>query len=128
MTQKQLENDIVFFNAVSGGNIKQVKDLISTGIDVNILNEDGDTALIIASKNDHLEIVKVLIAAGADANIKSRHGTALTIVSKIGHLEIIKTLITTGADINFQNSSEKNRFNYSKPKWSFRNSKNFNSC
>ena len=49
--------------------------LIAAGVDVNIQNVNGHTALINgAASKGHKEIVKVLIAAGADLNIKTKHG------------------------------------------------------
>jgi len=47
------------------GYIKIVKLLLKTGIDVNIQNKEKKTALIFARENNHTEIVKMLINAGA---------------------------------------------------------------
>ena len=61
MAKNKLQVD--FFKAVSDGNLDKVKDLISSGIDLNHRNED-ETTLIIASREDHLEIVKYLKETG----------------------------------------------------------------
>jgi ankyrin repeat protein len=69
---------------------------------VNAANNEGETALMSASRFGHLEIVKALIAAGANVNAVEWGGdTALTYASKYdsgnGHTEIKKALIAAGA-------------------------------
>ena len=54
--------------AAKKGDFSKVKHLIESGCDVNYEDKDGYTALIFASFNGHLEIVKLLIAKGADIN------------------------------------------------------------
>ena len=76
--------------------------MVRLGVDVNkaIDNEDGATPLCIASQNGHLEIVKVLIAAGADVNQATKNGcTPLYVASLYGHLEVIKVLIASGLSL-----------------------------
>ena len=48
-------------------------------MDINAKNKDGETALMLASSEGHLEIVKLLLLRkGADVNIKNNDGkTAL---------------------------------------------------
>ena len=43
--------------------------LIDAGVDVNVQNEKGRTALIFATKWNYIEIVQMLIDAKADLNI-----------------------------------------------------------
>ena len=47
------------------GHDEIVKVLIKAGADVNVKNDDGDTALMRAEEKGHDEIVKILKAAGA---------------------------------------------------------------
>jgi len=59
-----------------------------------IKDNEGFTALMGASKNGKLEVVKYLIDKGADINIKDNYGdTALDFASRNGHLEIAKYFI-----------------------------------
>ncbi len=54
--------------------------------------------MIFASEKGHKEIVDLLLANGADVNIKTTDGrTALTMASKYGHKEVKKLLIRAGA-------------------------------
>jgi ankyrin repeat protein len=54
--------------------------------------------LIYASANEHLNIVKYLVAHGV--NIHSNNNVALIQSSKNGHLNIVKFLVEQGADIH----------------------------
>ena len=79
-------------------------DIIRRCPDLNIQNNDGDTALTIAcKKNIHVE---TLIENGADVNIQNNNGdTALIIACKLAHDIHVKMLIENGADINIQNNN-----------------------
>lgn len=90
------------------GDLLKVKSLLEQGVDVNAKAKiEGIelTALIVASKEGNLEIVKYLISKGANVNDKVIAGeiggfTALMSASAAGHTEIVKYLILKGADIN----------------------------
>ena len=74
--------------------------LIAAGAEVNAReNEEGVTALMVASSSGHKEIVGILIRAGADVNLTTSDGeyTALKVASKKGHEEIAALLIAAGA-------------------------------
>ncbi|KAF8462149.1 ankyrin repeat-containing domain protein [Kalaharituber pfeilii] len=61
---------------------------------------DG-TALQGASSNGHIEIVKLLLAAGADVNKQNwQKYTPLHLASNYGYLEIVKLLLVAGAEVN----------------------------
>jgi ankyrin repeat protein len=91
-------------NAVEKGNKKEILKLLKAGVDVNIKDEDGYTALILASYNGHTETVKILLESGADVNIKDEDGyTALITASSQGHAETVKLLLESGADVNAEN-------------------------
>ena len=60
---------------------------------MNIRNNDGWTALPLASYYGHLEIVQLLLCQGADMSIRTIFGrTALDWASMNGHLEIADCL------------------------------------
>ena len=85
-------------------NIKIIKLLIDSSVDLNIKNKEGDTALILATINNHKEIVKLLIVAGADVNLKNNKGNnALLYASLNKNIDIAKLLIDAGTNINIEN-------------------------
>src|SRR6266446_2269884 len=54
--------------AASKGDTAAVRSLRAKGLDVNLRNNFGDTALSRAATNGHLETVGALLELGADAN------------------------------------------------------------
>ena len=66
---------------------------------------DGITALILASRYGHTEIVAMLPEKGDDVNVKDNDGwTALIVASFYGHTEIVAMLPEKGADVNAKNN------------------------
>ena len=99
--------------AVTDGDIVQVKKLISSGIYVNALNIAGNTPLHLAAQNGYNNIIEFLIASGADINIKNMSGrTPLHYSSQRGHYETSELLITKGAIIDVRNSSDGTPLHY----------------
>lgn len=96
------------------GDIVSVKELLATGADVDVLDEDYDsTALSQAVANGNREIVDVLINAGADVNKKSRMGhTALMTITGLTTAEIVSVLIDAGAKTDLRDDDGKNALHY----------------
>ena len=46
--------------AAAGGNKKIVQTLINKGVDVNAQDLEGQTALMLASRHEHQDIIKIL--------------------------------------------------------------------
>jgi len=84
-----------------------LKYLITNNANINIQDNKGYTALMIATKYNKIDIVNYLLTHNADLNLQNNDGdTALLIASKYLSClskEIIKTLINHNADINKQN-------------------------
>lgn len=62
------------FSAAATGNLNKVRELISSGVNVNGRDSDGMTALMIASQNGYIDIVKELLEAGANISMKDDNG------------------------------------------------------
>jgi len=91
------------FGILSGSVTTEVCDLLlEKGADVNAqltgADATGWTALMFASTNENLELVKYLISKGADVNLKAKDGaTALSLAKKDKNETIIKILKAKGA-------------------------------
>jgi uncharacterized protein len=123
------ENFDQFFDLIEDGNIAFIKELISSGYDVNTQIEDGLTPLIASASVGNLEVVKILVEAGANVNQIDVYGTSplicaangdfldvfnylapltssdikgigLLTSASDGDLRILKALIATGVDVN----------------------------
>ncbi|GAG71671.1 unnamed protein product, partial [marine sediment metagenome] len=71
---KPFNSELRWFNAARYGIKASIFELISEDIDVNIQDDDGKTALILASFYGHQEVVEILIHNGVDVNIQSISG------------------------------------------------------
>jgi hypothetical protein len=90
--------------AASQNDLAAVQRLLGAGADINQIDEDtNSTALSQAVGNDNLEMVRALLAAGANANAKTYHGnTALMRLSEQSPAEMVWELVYAGAKINHQ--------------------------
>ena len=67
------------FGASARGNKNSVKLLLAQpGIKLDVINIDGDTALMAAAEYGHAEIVELLLKAGANASIIDKRGETAT--------------------------------------------------
>lgn len=73
------------------GKVDQVRELLDNGADPNVTEEDGYTPLMGAAENNHLEVAKLLIDAGADIKKKGEF-TAYELAEMQGFTEMMKLL------------------------------------
>ncbi|MEE8573847.1 MAG: ankyrin repeat domain-containing protein [Thermodesulfobacteriota bacterium] len=98
------ESDI--FDAAKNGNLTKARSLIASGVNLHAMDGNGYTAIIIASREGHTEIVELLIKNGANVNSIARNEYAYNSVMKAawkGHNDILVILIDAGADVNHVN-------------------------
>ena len=103
--RKRSSNDSLI-QAAQNGNHQRVEELIITGADVNISDVgDSKPVLIKAAEMDHVECLKLLLHAGADANSVDKHGkTALMHPGENGAESCVEVLVLAGADVNTSTS------------------------
>jgi hypothetical protein len=92
--------------AARNGNLAAVQALVAAGTDPNAPNAKEACALNAAAASDEPEMVKWLLAHGANPNQHSkcgeyecRGGTPLSEAARIGSVEIARMLLAAGADI-----------------------------
>ena len=95
-----------FENAIQEGNIKNVQTLIKSGVSVNIAYSSYFTPLYLAVYYNQPEIVKLLLASGAQQSINaqettSRYTALITAVSR-NQVNLVNILLEAGADVNLQ--------------------------
>jgi ankyrin repeat protein len=89
--------------AESGDHAAAMRLLSVKGANVNATGADGTTAIMYASANGDLELVRALLKAGADVKLKNQFGTsAVTEAAIIGSAPILEALLKAGADPNFK--------------------------
>ena len=90
--------------AVKANNVALVKNLIEQGADVNELDANEDAPLVMAAYEGYTEIVRLLLAAGADvaAVDPGMKATALHAAAYAGRTDAARLLIAYGIDLNKQ--------------------------
>ena len=90
--------ELFLIEAAEKNDILGVKMWLMAGADINAKDKWGNTALMLASRYGHTDIVKMLIEAGANVNVKDKNGnTALELAKDKGHTKIIELLKEAGA-------------------------------
>jgi ankyrin repeat protein len=81
------------FEAAREGNLEEIKQLIAKGVDVNVKDNEGWTALMDAAGKGHVACVRMLLDAGADVNAKTDYGyTAMYWATGYGRVNVIHEL------------------------------------
>ena len=87
------------FRAAAAGNADTVRALLaSPGVDVNAVDEHGNTPLIEAARFGHDQVVTALLIAKANVNARNDQGkTALMLAAEGGHDETVRVLSQAGS-------------------------------
>jgi len=91
-------SELAFISAAKYGKTEIVKKFLTAGMNVNT-NIDG-TALIAATAAKNLDMVKLLLANGANVNETNYLGPPLSAAVYVGSYDIAKYLIDNGSDVN----------------------------
>jgi ankyrin repeat protein len=94
--------DITIHIAAYIGDLEKVKSFIGNGTNVNAENIDGRTPLHWAAKRGNSGIAKLLLANGADPNIRDRSDGAapLHLAVEEGNKDLSELLVKYGANVN----------------------------
>ncbi|MBU0547970.1 MAG: ankyrin repeat domain-containing protein [Candidatus Omnitrophica bacterium] len=101
-------NESALFEAVKNVDILKVKQLISEGVDVNVVNYSGATPLVWAINGCHKDIVELLLSKGAKVNTVDSGGmTPLMWAAHRCNRDIIELLLSKGADVKMKDKNGK---------------------
>lgn len=105
MAMKGRISTLPLFDAIVEGNVDRVRSLISDGLDVNAQDSRYIGAPIhLAAARNESEIVRLLIAAGADCNATSSEGYTAFLYCFFPNFspraDVAEILIEAGADVN----------------------------
>jgi len=112
------KNSTELFNLIKNqaynvNKITKINLLIKARADLNIQDENGNTALILAIQRNYIDIVKLLIEEGANLNIvNSNNVTALIYAVIKNKIDIVELLIKAGADLNIQDNNRSTALKY----------------
>ena len=101
--------------AAAAGDLAQVRALLEKGTNINHRQNDGATALFMASQDGHEETVQALLARGAEIDHQNKKGvTALIIAAYQGHEGIVKALLAEGASVELRENGGGTALKYAK--------------
>jgi hypothetical protein len=88
-------------SAASSGHYLVVLNLVEAGAEVNAVNREGVTPLMLAASKGRQDVVRYLCEKGANINASGANGeTALILSASQAHLEVTRHLIQLSADVN----------------------------
>jgi ankyrin repeat protein len=105
----------MLFTAIRERNLRRMRDLLNAGANVNYVNAEGETALILAASTfvpqfysgrecRGEEVLETLIRAGANLNHQDNNGNTALMRAMRNADGAARTLIRAGADVNLRNN------------------------
>ena len=101
--------------AIKEERAKVVEYLLSLGADPNTKNSGNTTALMMAAGRGNIEIINMLLEAGAITSINQQNNagyTALILATKNNYADTVKLLLSKGADAKLRDNKSKRAYNY----------------
>ncbi|WP_297205111.1 ankyrin repeat domain-containing protein [uncultured Brachyspira sp.] len=87
------QDEETFLDAAVFGDEDVIKDILQKNININIQDDVGNTALILACMEGHIQVVKLLVEANADKSVLNKHGNnALFYAKQKNYSDIIKLI------------------------------------
>jgi uncharacterized protein len=90
---------VKLIEAVKRSDAIEVQKLLNEGADPNCVDQEKIRAIQIAVNKQHIEIVRILLKAGAYAGLLNGQSPLLAASLK-GNLDIVKLLLSTGINVN----------------------------
>jgi ankyrin repeat protein len=103
--QPRIKNGLRLIRSSERGDIETVKSLLKEDVYIHAQDKEGRCALVAAAYRNHFEIADLLIAAGADVNMKDNTlQSAYLISTSDGFTELLKKTLEAGADVHCTDS------------------------
>lgn len=94
-----------FLAYARAGDVQKVQMAIEEGVDLNVTDEEGNTALMLAAGPGHDEVVELLLSSGADIEARNRAGE--TALMRANSDKVVRRLLLNGANVGARNSEAK---------------------
>jgi len=92
--------------AAKDGSLEMTEELIRRGINVNLRDSDGATALLYAAEWSRIDVAEAILNAGGDLNIEDEHGNQplwYAAGKPRPNYELIELFMRRGADPHHRN-------------------------
>jgi ankyrin repeat protein len=88
------------------GNLEFMREILAVGVDINLQDNDGLTALMNATIVKDKDMAQLLLTSGANSNLQNKDGiTALINATTVEDKNMAKLLLTNGANPNLQDKN-----------------------
>jgi outer membrane protein assembly factor BamB len=93
------QDPTALFDAARAGDVEEVRRLLDAGIPVDAKSDYDATALMFACAKGHAEVIRLLLAEGADPNSKDRFYSAgpMAWAAMKQHTDVVMLLVDSGA-------------------------------
>lgn len=99
-TRVRFKGNIMLLESAARNDLEDVKRLLSAGVNPDVTNEDGLTALHQCCIDDNEEMLKLLLEFGAAVNARDTElWTPLHAAATCGHVHLCRYLIDKGAEL-----------------------------
>lgn len=99
--------------AVTGSALDVISYLLSLDINVNMIDQHGETPIFDCARKGKIQIAKLLISKFANINVENRVGELpIHLAAFKGNLDMIKLLVQSGAYLNKATSEDKYPVHY----------------
>jgi hypothetical protein len=96
-TAEQLEAELL--TSCERGDVDNVRRILDVGVDVDVRDSRGNTALMVACRNCQIDVVKLLLERGADVHARNSYARkAMDVASDWGYPSIIELLRASGSE------------------------------
>lgn len=112
------QNANSIFDAAKTGNLAAVKRHVARGTDIDETDENGGTALSLATLVGKIKTARFLIEKGADVDHRNNDGNrALHGAAFLGQRDAVELLLDSGADVNARNNNGETPLDTSAAEW-----------
>ncbi|WP_320818629.1 ankyrin repeat domain-containing protein [Thalassolituus sp.] len=99
MDERSINNETALMQAAREGNEFLSRELVMAGCTLNLINQDGNNALWMASQSGSLAVVKLLLDNDIDMDQQNDHGaTALMYAASMANIGLVEMLLKAGAN------------------------------
>lgn len=111
-----LKLESTLLEGARSGSLNFVRNAIEDGVDINIMDSDGNTALYNAAYNGHLDVVKCLVENEAKIDIQCGRDKRSPLLIAVGRdrLDVVKYLVEQGANMYFRDIQGRDAFDTAK--------------
>lgn len=104
-----------FVEQGKNGEQENVELFLKAGMDPEVTDHNGNTALMLAAMNGHVDTMKLLLEQGSEVNAKNNLGkTALFYAATNGHVEAVEVLLDNDADVTVKTENGRTALDYAK--------------